>query len=424
LSTVASEKTELKRDITRWNRRLGWALIVFFPLSYATAWWSEQTVDGTVLNSWVSFFNVLIQVIATLVLLTHAGYSFYVFGFPAPRWNLRAINGYAAYFLLLTYLMSQAATDIEPQHTVLVWISFTLIGIHVLIAGYLAYKRPRRETLLKEDIRALISPDAQTLEEIAQSRAAGTAPIDVPVLEAKSLNVDLGSVRVLFDVDLRVMPGEIVALMGNNGAGKTTTLRTLAGLTPATGGAVLLDGFGVTSLTPAGRAELGLSLIIGGRAVFGPLSVRENLEMFAYRLGLSSAELESRIEKTKEIFPWIADRSAQNAATLSGGEQQMLAIAQALVVRPKILLIDEFSLGLSPKIVGELIDVVRTISENGTAVLLVEQSASVACEVADRVYALERGSIVLAEDSTILAAEPERLTNLYLQGSANQGSSV
>jgi branched-chain amino acid transport system ATP-binding protein len=146
--------------------------------------------------------------------------------------------------------------------------------------------------------------------------------------------------------------------------------------------------------------------------------------MFAYRLGLSSAELESRIERAKEVFPWIADRSAQNAATLSGGEQQMLAIAQALVVRPKILLIDEFSLGLSPKIVGELIDVVRTISENGTAVLLVEQSASVACEVADRVYALERGSIVLAEDSTILAAEPERLTNLYLQGSATQGSSV
>ena len=103
MSTVASEKTELKRDITRWNRRLGWALIVFFPLSYATAWWSEQTVDGTVLNSWVSFFNVLIQVVATLVLLTHAGYSFYVFGFPAPRWNLRAIKGYAAYFVLLIY---------------------------------------------------------------------------------------------------------------------------------------------------------------------------------------------------------------------------------------------------------------------------------------------------------------------------------
>ena len=243
-------------------------------------------------------------------------------------------------------------------------------------------------------------------------------------MEAKSLNVDLGSVRVLFDVDLHVMPGEIVALMGNNGAGKTTTLRTLAGLTPTTGGSVLLDGFRVTNLTPAGRAELGLSLIIGGRAVFGPLSVRENLEMFAYRLGLSSAELESRIDKTKEIFPWIADRSAQNAATLSGGEQQMLAIAQALVVRPKILLIDEFSLGLSPKIVGELIEVVRTISANGTAVLLVEQSASVACEVADRVYALERGSIVLAEDSIILAADPQRLTNLYLQGSATQGSSV
>jgi len=246
------------------------------------------------------------------------------------------------------------------------------------------------------------------------------------VITATDLEVRAGARTLLLAEGpaLRIQPGDRIGLVGRNGAGKTTTLRTLAGLTPATGGSVLLDGFGVTSLTPAGRAELGLSLIIGGRAVFGPLSVRENLEMFAYRLGLSSAELESRIERAKEVFPWIADRSAQNAATLSGGEQQMLAIAQALVVRPKILLIDEFSLGLSPKIVGELIDVVRTISENGTAVLLVEQSASVACEVADRVYALERGSIVLAEDSTILAAEPERLTNLYLQGSATQGSSV
>ena len=406
MSTVASEKTELKRDITRWNRRLGWALIVFFPLSYATAWWSEQTVDGTVLNSWVSFFNVLIQVVATLVLLTHAGYSFYVFGFPAPRWNLRAINGYAAYFVLLIYLMSQASTDIEPQHTVLVWISFTLIGIHVLIAGYLAYKRPRRETLLKEDFRALISPDAQTLEEIAQSRAAGTAPTDVPVLEAKSLNVDLGSVRVLFDVDLHVMPGEIVALMGNNGAGKTTTLRTLAGLTPTTGGSVLLDGFRVTNLTPAGRAELGLSLIIGGRAVFGPLSVRENLEMFAYRLGLSSAELESRIDKTKEIFPWIADRSAQNAATLSGGEQQMLAIARALMSRPKLLLLDEPSLGLAPLIVKEIFAVIKRVRDSGVTILLVEQMANQALKVSDRAYVLKNGLVVTTGSAKNIANDP------------------
>jgi branched-chain amino acid transport system ATP-binding protein len=415
-------RTERKRSITRWNRRLGWALVVTFPFSYLAAWLYEQNPDGT-LGSWLSLLNISAQVVGTLVLAAHAAYSFYVFGFPAPRWNLRAINGYAAYFVLLVYLLSQTSAGHEPAYTLLTITSFVAIGLHVVISVHLARQRPDRgEPHLGEDARTLLDPDVQVLERIraevaARPASAEATTSDTPVLEAKKLDVLLGSVQVLYGVDVVVRPGETVALMGNNGAGKTTTLRTLAGLQRAANGSVHLDGFDVTKLTPAGRAELGASLVIGGRAVFGPLTVDENLRMFGSRLEVTPRELDERIDRVKDQFPWIAARADQLASTLSGGEQQMLAVSQALIVEPRILLIDEFTLGLAPKIVGELMDLVQTINARGTGVLLVEQSASVALATASRIYVMERGRIVLDDSSDELMTHPERLTDVYLKGS-------
>jgi branched-chain amino acid transport system ATP-binding protein len=259
-----------------------------------------------------------------------------------------------------------------------------------------------------------VNPDAQILDAIAEEGSKASAA--GPVLVAHDLDVTLGSVQVLYGVALEVGEGEVVALLGNNGAGKTTTLRTLSGLQGPTAGQVHLGGYDVTGLSAAGRAQLGLTLVTGGRAVFGELSVRENLEMFAYGVEAPADVRKQRIDEVMGTFPWISDRAEQPASTLSGGEQQMLALSQALLVRPRILLIDEFSLGLAPKIVGRLMELVGTIAASGTAVLLVEQSANVALELAARVYVMERGRIVLTETSDVLRAAPERLSDVLLQG--------
>ncbi len=415
--TSPADRTERKRSITRWNRRLGWLLVVTFPLSYGTAWLSDRFPDGSA-GSWLSLLDVLAQVVGTIVLLTHAAYSFFVFGFPAPRLTLRSVNGYLAYLVLLVYLLSQVAVGVEPQHVVLTIVAFVFIGLHVLISVVLRNQRGTRDDPdLAQDTRALLQPDAVILDGINDQLAQGTAPHDARPLEASHLDVVLGQVQVLYDVSLMLGAGEIVVLMGSNGAGKTTTLRTLAGLQRPDAGAVRLDGFDVSGLSPTGRSALGLRLVVGGQAVFGPLTVRENLELFGAALEVSAAERAQRTHDVVDAFPWLADREDQLASTLSGGEQQMLAVAQALLVRPQVLLVDEFSLGLSPLVVGQLVEVVRRIADRGTAVLLVEQSASVALDLADRVYLMEKGRIVLEDSAAALRENPHRLTEVLVQGS-------
>jgi branched-chain amino acid transport system ATP-binding protein len=417
-SRAAQARLDRKRAVTRWNRRLGWALLITFPFSYLAGWISRTWDDGA-LGSWLSLMNIGAQVVGTIVLGLHAAYTFYVMGFPAPRLNLRAINSWSAYFVLLVYLLSQTSTNQHPEYEIFTVLSFAAIGAHVLISIYLAHQRPDRdEPDLREDARALVDPDADALLHIAEEREQrrpGRDP-DRPALECTDLQVSLGQVQVLFGFDLRVQPGETVALLGNNGAGKTTTLRTLAGLQDVHDGTLRIDGFDVTGLTPAGRAELGLNLVSGGRAVFGPLTVDENLRMFGARIE-DSMLLDERIARVNELFPWTAQRASQLASTLSGGEQQMLAVAQALVVEPSVLMIDEFSLGLAPKVVGQLIDLVGVINAQGTAVLLVEQSVSVATAVASRVYVMERGRIVLHESAETLRSNPQVLADVYLKGS-------
>ncbi len=247
--------------------------------------------------------------------------------------------------------------------------------------------------------------------ELARQRRAGQRS---DALVCQGLDVGYGSIQVLFDVNLRVADGEMVALLGTNGAGKSTVLRAMCGLNLPTRGSVRLFGSDITWLDPERRLALGLAQVPGGRATFGPLSVVDNLRAHAYTLGGDRRLVESRLDEAMAVFPRLAERRDQPAATLSGGEQQMLALAKALIVRPKVLLIDELSLGLAPSVVAELLGTVRTINQQGTAVLLVEQSINVALSLADRAYFMERGRVQFEGASSALLERDDLLRSVFL----------
>lgn len=246
---------------------------------------------------------------------------------------------------------------------------------------------------------------------LARSRKSGHR---ADALACQGIDVGYGSVQVLFDVNLRVAEGEMVALLGTNGAGKSTVLRTMCGLNLPTRGSVRLFGGDITWLDPERRLELGLAQVPGGRSTFGPLSVIDNLRAHAYMLGGDRRLVETRLDEAMSVFPRLAERRDQQAATLSGGEQQMLALAKALIVRPKVLLIDELSLGLAPSVVAELLGTVRSINQRGTAVLLVEQSINVALSLADRAYFMERGRVQFEGASAELLERDDLLRSVFL----------
>jgi ABC-type branched-subunit amino acid transport system ATPase component len=233
------------------------------------------------------------------------------------------------------------------------------------------------------------------------------------VLAATGLEFAYGGVPVLHGADLAVRRGEVLALVGPNGAGKTTLLRVLAGLERPSAGTVDLDGVDVTSLPTEQRAGAGMAVVFGGQAVFGDLSVDANLQAAGELLIDQPALLESRIASALELFPRLAERRAALAVQLSGGEQQMLAVAKALLLQPKVLCIDELSLGLAPVLVDRLLEVLRHQRDIGTTVLLVEQSVRVALAVADRCAYFERGEIRAIEDTAALVANPKRLRELF-----------
>lgn len=247
--------------------------------------------------------------------------------------------------------------------------------------------------------------------ELARQRRAGERS---DALACQGLDVGYGQVQVLFDVSLRVADGEMVALLGTNGAGKSTVLRAACGLNLPTRGSVRLYGRDITWLDPERRLALGLAQVPGGRSTFGPLNVIDNLRAHAYTLGTDRRLVESRLDDAMNVFPRLAERRDQPAATLSGGEQQMLALAKALIVRPRVLLIDELSLGLAPSVVGELLGNVRTINQQGTAVLLVEQSVNVALSLADRAYFMERGRVQFEGASAALLQRDDLLRSVFL----------
>ena len=234
------------------------------------------------------------------------------------------------------------------------------------------------------------------------------------MLEIKDLEVGFGGITALKGISLTVADGEIVTLIGANGAGKTTTLRTVSGLLKPRAGQVLVDGKDITKLSAQARVKRGLVQVPEGRRVFPQMSVLENLELGAY-LRKDSKAVAADLDDVFARFPRLADRRKQHAGTLSGGEQQMLAIGRALMGRPRILLLDEPSLGLAPLLVQEIFAIVSEINQAGTTVLLVEQNANMALQIADRGYVLETGKIVLAGTAAELTSTDE-VKRAYLGG--------
>jgi branched-chain amino acid transport system ATP-binding protein len=234
------------------------------------------------------------------------------------------------------------------------------------------------------------------------------------MFEIKDIKVHFGVIQALKGISLTVEQGEIVTLIGANGAGKTTTLRTASGLKKPTSGEIFFNGINITNKSAQERVKLGISQVPEGRRIFSTLTVLENLELGAY-LRKDKSGIAKDLKKVYEHFPILRDRRRQAAGTLSGGEQQMLAIGRALMSRPKILFLDEPSMGLAPLLVQEIFSIIKDINKNGVTVLLVEQNASMALQIADHAYVLENGSIVLSGTGAELM-QSESIKKAYLGG--------
>ncbi|WP_031385936.1 ABC transporter ATP-binding protein [Desulfonatronum thiodismutans] len=234
------------------------------------------------------------------------------------------------------------------------------------------------------------------------------------LLRIENLEVKYGNVQVLHGLNLNVAQGEIVTILGANGAGKSTTLMTISGLVKPSGGGIFLEDKPLHKLEAHDIVKLGLAQVPEGRRVFGTLSVRENLHLGAFT-ATDQAQIRKNLDWVYEMFPILHKRRSQLAGTLSGGEQQMLAIGRGLMANPKILLLDEPSLGLAPILVKSIFATVREINKSGVTIVLVEQNARLALKLADRGYVLELGKIVLEDSANALLANPE-VQNAYLGG--------
>jgi len=235
------------------------------------------------------------------------------------------------------------------------------------------------------------------------------------MIKVENIDVYYGSIQALKQVSLSVDKGEIVALIGGNGAGKSTLLKAVAGLVRKRSGAIYFQNQPITKLASAGVSRLGLAVVPEGRRLFGPLSVIDNLRLGAYlrlKKGRRQAVRED-LESVFELFPLLKQRSHQSAGTLSGGEQQMLAIARALMARPKAILMDEPSTGLAPLIVKEIFSVIRRLRDEGNTILLIEQNARMALKISDRAYVLESGRIALEGNAGALL-ENDSVKKSYL----------
>ncbi len=232
------------------------------------------------------------------------------------------------------------------------------------------------------------------------------------MLEVKDIEVYYGVIRALKGISFEVNQGEVIALIGANGAGKTTTLHTLTGLLKAKSGSIIFEGKDITKVPAHKIVEMGIAHVPEGRRVFSQLSVYENLKMGAYTRK-DKNEIAESLKMVYSRFPRLEERKNQSAGTLSGGEQQMLAMGRALMSHPKMIVMDEPSMGLSPIFVNEIFDIIEKISAGGTTVLLVEQNAKKALSIADRAYVLETGNITLDGDAKVLMND-ERIKKAYL----------
>lgn len=238
-------------------------------------------------------------------------------------------------------------------------------------------------------------------------------------LEVKNLSVYYGKIEALKGISIVVDQGEIVTLIGANGAGKTTTLKTISGLRPVSSGSIVFDGQDISKLPAHERVKLGISQAPEGRGIFPGMTVLENLEMGKYHLKMRSAEIAEDLEKVYTLFPRLKERATQAGGTLSGGEQQMLAIGRALMARPKVLLLDEPSMGLAPQMIANIFRIITEINKQGVTILLVEQNAQQALSRAHRAYVLETGSITKEAKAKDLLNDPH-VKSAYLGTGAHE----
>lgn len=240
---------------------------------------------------------------------------------------------------------------------------------------------------------------------------SGPRPMSPPILEVRNLSSHYGRIQALRSVDLYVEEGELVALVGNNGAGKSTLLHTICGVQTTSNGDILFDGVSIVSARADKRVRMGISQVPEARQVFGPMTVEDNLMMGAFTRKRGEALVD--LESIYTLFPALAEKRGQSAGTLSGGQQQMLAIGRGLMAKPRLLLLDEPSMGLAPKVTDETFETIHALKESGTTIFLVEQNASSALAVADRGYVMETGQIVLGDTGSGLLHN-EKIKEAYL----------
>jgi branched-chain amino acid transport system ATP-binding protein len=312
-------------------------------------------------------------------------------------------------FLAAGVLLAPLAGDVADKHG----LRFGLVAFAplVVVGGVLLASASR--FVVEDARRALVSLElaAQVAE---QRRTLG----DDSLLICRGLDVGYGGVQVLFDVDLEIKRGDVVALLGTNGAGKSTLLKAIVGLVQPTSGSVFFDGEDIAGLEPRDAALRGITLMPGGKAVFPSLSVEENLRIAAWRHRNDAAFVAQKTEEVLEIFPRLRDRLKQPAGNLSGGEQQMIALAQTLLTEPQLLMIDELTLGLAPAIVQELFPIVQRIAEAGVTVILVEQSVNLALSLADYAFFMEKGEVRFSGPTAELLERRDLLRSVFLEGAA------
>ena len=309
--------------------------------------------------------------------------------------------------LALLPLVGWVADGVGIRAGMLVMVPILLVGGMVVATG---------GNVVRRDIADVWNASAARARALVDRREGRSK-----LLVVRDLEVSYGKLQVLFGIDLEVDEGQVVALLGTNGAGKSTLVRAIAGTTEADFGAVILDGRDITHAPPNEIAALGVASVPGGAGVFGSLTVRENLRAAGWMVRRDRAELERRIDAVLETFPTLAERMDEPAADLSGGQQQMLALGMALLSRPRLLLVDELSLGLAPIVVSRLAALVEEVAREGTAVVLVEQSVNVALSLATHAYFIERGEVRFSGPAGELASRPDLLRSVFLADAAPAG---
>jgi ABC-type branched-subunit amino acid transport system ATPase component len=301
-------------------------------------------------------------------------------------------------------LLAALLTDaFGPRSAVLV-----LVVPSTLVGGVLVI---RSAGFIRHDLSLVV---AELREELIEQRRRQAGPDRVPALQVNDVDYAYGAVQVLFDVGFEVRRGEVLALLGTNGAGKSTLLRVVAGLGTPSRGVVRVDGQTITYVAPEQRVRMGIRLLPGGKGVFPDMTVRDNLEMGAYVYRRDPADRDRRIARVLDLFGDLAGRQDQVAGSMSGGQQQMLALAITLLHDPEVLLIDELSLGLSPIMVQELLGVVERLKAGGMTIVIVEQSLNVALAIADRAVFLEKGRVRFEGRAADLAERDDLVRAVFL----------